>query len=353
MANAFVMGWAAAMEQWPEPDTLVATEIDQVLVRLRLARDAKLQRLRQLELQAAHNDDPVAFLDLTETRVELNALLGYWRRLLAQSLAEPSWPPLGSEPQRFADRSGGYGWCSARALVPLTPDSLLFVHGPTTLWHAAALAEELIGNDDQLVQLTKCAFHRELTAEPRIAVWDASLDTPCDVERDDAAVKGIFETATGRTLKFTAVAESRHIPTHRADWHPVTAALIARQHVKTSQPAAINEKLSPDLWPGAAAAVRPSDVLLAKAETIMAVATQNMLVGERIMLLAHATDVSFRTNFGAWLASSPELQFELDWDRQKPIPGRGAFVPVRYRILPAEPDWQRSMFICLDSHIGL
>src|SRR3546814_3119314 len=112
MANAWVMQHAAIIGQWPEPDTLAAAEVDEVLARLRLERAAKLQRLRQLELQAAGNDDPIAFLDLTEARVELNALLEYWRRLLAQALAGQDWGPLGSEPPRFAERSGGLGWRS-------------------------------------------------------------------------------------------------------------------------------------------------------------------------------------------------------------------------------------------------
>ncbi|MCJ2188477.1 hypothetical protein [Novosphingobium beihaiensis] len=352
MAHTGVMEQAAVIAQWPEPETLTAAETDQVLVRLRRDRDAKLQRLRQLELQTSGSSDPIAFLDLTEARLELKILLDYWRRLLAQSLARQEWPALGSEPQAFADRASGSGWCSARALVPLTPDSLLFVHGPVTLWHAAALAEELAGDDDRIVRLAKCAFHHELTSEPRITVWDASIDAPAGAEQSGVAVNGTFETAAGRTLKFTAIAEEAYIPARRAGWHPVTAAMIARQGGKAAQPAAINEKLGPGLWPGSGAAERPGDVLLAKTEAIMAAVTQNMLVGERVMLLARVADLSIGTGFSAWLASKPELQFEFNWDRQKPIPGRGAFVPVRYRILPEDTGWQRTMFICLDSHIG-
>lgn len=353
MAHAGVIAQAAAIAPWPEPDTLTSDEIDDVLVRLRRERDARLQRLRQLELQVSGNADPMGFLDLTEARIELNALLDYWRRLLAHSLAEQNWPPLGSEPQRFAERSHGPGWTSARAQVPLTPDSLLFVHGPVTLWHAAALAEELIGADDRLVRLVKCAFHRELTTEPRITVWDAAFDAPAAAGQGDSAVNGTFETAARRTLQFTATADSADIPTRRAGWHPVTAALIAQPRTKVAQPATISETLAANLWSGPDGAMKASDALLAKIEAVMAVGTQNMLVGERVMLLARATDFLLDTNFAGWLASTPEIQFELDWNRQKPIPGRGAFVPVRYRILPEEPEWQRTMFICLDSHIGL
>ena len=91
--------------------------------------------------------------------------------------------------------------------------------------------------------------------------------------------------------------------------------------------------------------------LLAKAEAFLAVMTQHILVGERVLLLSRVPNFAIDANFGAWLATSPELQFEIDWARQKSIPGRGAFVPMRYRALPAEPAWQRSLFVCLDSHL--
>ncbi len=92
-------------------------------------------------------------------------------------------------------------------------------------------------------------------------------------------------------------------------------------------------------------------MLLAKVEAFLAVITQHILVGERVLLLSRVPNFAIDADFGAWLATSPDLQFEIDWARHKPIPGRGAFVPVRYRTLPADTQWQRSLFVCLDSHL--
>jgi hypothetical protein len=241
-------------------------------------------------------------------------------------------------------------------MVPLTPDSLLFVHGPVTVWHAAALAETLLDPDDRLISLVKCAFHNELTFEPKIIVWDDQLGRPPqDFARDNVAASGGFLTERGRSFSFAAVPDPGHVPLARAGWHPMTMALIASGQAgeRVAEPDSIRQQLGPNLWPAAASITRPCDVLLAKAETFLAATTQNMVVGDRLMLLVRGSNFTVDESFGAWLASNPELQFEFDWNRQKPIPGRGSFVPFRYRILPASPDWQRSMFVCLDSHLGL
>ena len=132
----------------------------------------------------------------------------------------------------------------------------------------------------------------------------------------------------------------------------MTAQLIGTASDRTAQPSAFSQSLSLASCPGADSIARGSDVLLAKAEAFVAAITQNILVGKRVLLLSRVPNFAIDEDFGAWLASEPELQFEIDWQRQKPIPGRGAFVPVRYRALPAEPVWQRSLFVCLDSHLA-
>jgi hypothetical protein len=331
-------------------------DIDQALIALRRDREILLTRLRQLEQIVPQSSNPTDFLDLAETRFELNCLTENLRGLMARTFADLALPPLGSETPRFADRVGGDSWCCARALVPLTPDSLLFVHGPVTVWHAAALAETLLDANERLISLAKCAFHNELTFEPKIIVWDDRMGRPPqDFARDDVAASGAFLTDHGRSFSFAAVPDADHVPMNRAGWHPMTRALIASGQTgrREAEPESIRQQLDPGLWPEAAAVVRPSDVLLAKAETFLAATTQNMVVGDRLMLLVRGTNFTLDKSFGAWLGSKPELQFEFDWARQKPIPGRGSFVPFRYRILPADPAWQRSMFVCLDSHLGL
>jgi hypothetical protein len=317
---------------WPEPDSLDAANIDHLLVGLRDRREALLDELRGLELRAERDASPAAFIDLVEARVGLNALMQHWRGLLARALQLQNWAPLGSEAPRFADIRGDDYYRAARALVPLTPDSLLFVHGPVILWHAAALAEELLAPGDRLCRMTRSAFHRELTTEPRIVVWDCAAGTapPC-FERDAVSSDGVFETVSGRALAFAVLPSAGHPPASRAGWHPMTAHLIASSPSKTAQPAAFSQPLTPASCPGADSIVRGSDVLLAKAEAFVAAITQNILVGERVLLLSRAPNFAIDENFGAWLATEPELQFEIDWQRQKPIPGRGAFVPVRYR----------------------
>lgn len=334
----------------------VVTDIDQALIELRRDRGILLTRLRQLEQIVPQSSNPTDFLDLAETRFELNCLTDNLRGLMARTFADQALPPLGSEAPRFADRTGGDSWCCARALVSLTPDSLLFVHGPVTVWHAAALAESLLDANERLTSLAKCAFHNELTFEPKIIVWDDQLARPPQgLARDDVAASGAFLTDRGRTFSFAAVPDPGHVPRGRAGWHPMTKALIGSGQAgkRVAEPESILQRLDPSFWPEAASVERPSDVLLSKAETFLAATTQNMVVGDRLMLLVRGTNFTLDESFGTWLGSKPELQFEFDWARQKPIPGRGSFVPFRYRILPADPAWQRSMFVCLDSHLGL
>jgi hypothetical protein len=342
--------WAAT--QWPQPETLQAHDIDPLLVALRDRREALMHELRARQLQASGEGAADAFIDVMEARLELNTLLAYWRQLLARALSLQNWRPLGSEPPRFADMRGDCGYRTARALTPLTPDSLLFIHGPVTLWHCAALAEDLLEPSDRLSRLIKCAFHRELTFEPRIIVWDgASGAPPVAYEAEDVAVSGVFESLGGRKLAFAAWPDAGHVPTRRAGWHPLTLRLIASQPEKHVQPASIRHPLTADLYPEAGAIRCGSAALLAKAEAIVAAFTQHILVGERVFLLSRASKLAIDADFAAWLAGSPVAEWELDWTRQKPIPGRGAFVPGRFRLLPDDEQWQRTMFVCLDSHL--
>ncbi len=342
--------WSAA--QWPSPDALQAHDIDRLLVELRDRREALMGELRGRQLQASGEGTSDAFIDVMEARLKLNALLTYWRQLLARALSLQNWPPLGSESPCFADVHGDRGYRTARALTPLTPDSLLFIHGPVTLWHCAALAEDMLEPSDRLSRLVKCAFHRELTFEPRIAVWDsASGASPVAFETGEVAVSGVFESLSGRALAFAAWPDPGHVPTRRAGWHPLTLRLIASQPEKHIQPASIRHALSADLYPEAGAIRCASAALLAKAEAIIAAFTQHILVGERVFLLSRVSKLAIDADFAGWLAASPVAEWELDWTRQKPIPGRGAFVPGRFRLLPDDCQWQRTMFVCLDSHL--
>lgn len=338
--------------QWPQPETLQADDIDSLLVALRDRRAALMGELRARQLQAAAAGTADAVIDAMQARLELNALLAYWRQLLARALSLQDWRPLGSEPPGFADRHGDRRYRSARALTPLTPDSLLFIHGPVTLWHCAALAEDMLEPSDRLSRLTKCAFHRELTFEPRIMVWDsASGAPPVAPEAKEIAVSGVFESVGGRALAFAAWPDPGHVPTRRAGWHPLTLRLIASQPEKQIEPASIRHSLTADLYPEAAAIRCGSAALLAKAEAIIAAFTQHILVGERVFLLSRVSKLAIDADFAAWLAATPVAEWELDWTRQKPIPGRGAFVPGRFRLLPDDRQWQRTMFVCLDSHL--
>jgi len=347
-----MMATAVEATRWPEPESLDAGEIDRLFVGLRERREALLQDLRALQLRAEQSNDPTTFIDLMEARVGLNELMGYWRRLLARALSLQSWAPLGSEAPCFTEVRGDDRHRTARAQVPLTPDSLLFVHGPVILWHAAALAEHLLTPGDRLCRLVRSAFHRELTTEPQIIVWDSMFGRPpVEFDNDAMAASGVFETAGQRALAFAVLPSVGHAPTRRAGWHPVTAHLIATAADRTAEPSAFSQTLTADGCPGADTIARGSAVLLAKSEAFLAVLTQHVLVGERVLLLSRAPNFTIDADFGDWLATSPELQFEIDWQRQRPIPGRGAFVPVRYRALPSEPTWQRSVFVCLDSHL--
>jgi hypothetical protein len=338
--------------EWPDAETLAARDVDRLFVALRDRREALMQKLRARQLQAAGNGSADARIDVMEARLELNALLGYWRQLLTRALSLQNWAPLGSEPAGFADRRGNGRWRTARALTPLTPDSLLFVHGPVTLWHCAALAEEMLEPADRLRRLVRCAFHRELTVEPRIVVWDgAHGPSPLAYEAEAIAVSGAFESASGREIAFAALPEPGHVPARRAGWHPLTRRLIASQPAKSVAPASIRHTLSADLYPEAAGLDRGSDVLLAKAEAVVAAFTQHILVGERVFLLSRVSNLAIDADFKAWLSAAPVTEWELDWSRQKPIPGRGAFVPGRFRLLPDDRQWQRTMFVCLDSHL--
>ncbi|MGB7076937.1 MAG: hypothetical protein WBD53_07080 [Xanthobacteraceae bacterium] len=338
--------------QWPEAETLQAHEIDRLLIELRDRREACMGELRARQSQACGDRTADAVIDVMEARLQLNALLTYWRQLLARALSLQNWAPLGSEAPCFADMRGDRGYRTARARTPLTPDSLLFVHGPVTLWHCAALAEDMLEPPDHLTRLVRCAFHRELTFEPRVIVWDSALGAPpFAYDAEEVAVSGVFESMRGRQLAFAAVPEPGCVPTRRAGWHPLTLRIIASQPDKSVQPASIRHALTADMYPEAGDIRRGSSALLAKAEAILAAFTQHILVGERVFLLSRVTNLAIDADFAAWLSASPVAEWELDWARQKAIPGRGAFVPGRFRLLPDDRQWQRTMFVCLDSHL--
>lgn len=337
---------------WPEPETLAAPEIDRLFVELRDNRETLMQELRARQLRASGETTPDAFIDLMEARLKLNALLTYWRDLLGRALSLQNWAPLGSEPPCFADIRGDDRYRAARALTPLTPDSLLFVHGPVTLWHCAALAEDMLEPSDRLTRLFRCAFHRELTVEPRIIVWDNALGaTPVEYDTEAVAVSGMFESVSGRQFAFAALPDPGQVPTRRAGWHPLTSRVIASQPAKSAEPASIRHTLTADLFPEAGDIRRGSSVVLAKTEALVATFTQHILVGERVLLASRVSNLMIDADFAAWLSASPVAEWELDWARQKAIPGRGAFVPGRFRLLPDDRQWQRTMFVCLDSHL--
>jgi hypothetical protein len=339
-------------ECWPDPETLEQRDVDRLFVELRDRREMLMRQLRDLQLQAGADPSPAAFIDVMEARANLNALLAYWRQLLARELSLQDWAPLGSEPPCFAEVRGDGRYRAARALTPLTPDSLLFVHGPVSLWHCAALAEELLEAGDRLTRLVKAAFHRELTFEPQIIVWDKALGAaPLGFDPDAVAVSGLLESASGRQFSFVALPDTGHIPTRRAAWHPLTASIIASQPAKTPQPTAFNYSFAPDCFPNADGVTQGSSVLFAKTEALVAAFTQHILVGERVLLFSRWF-VQIDAQLAAWLACSPQVHIEIDWTRQKPIPGRGAFVPMRHRVIPDDAQWHRSMFVCLDSHLA-
>lgn len=345
----------AVLEQvalWPDPDGLEKSQIDTLLDELRGRREALMGVLRTLQMQVSAGAPPAVFVDLMEARLGLNALLSYWRRLLSRMMALETWTPLGSDEPCFAElREYAHGR-SARAIVPLTPDSMLFVHGPVVLWHAAALAEGMLAPGDRLTRLIRGSFRRELTVEPYIVLWDRKSGAPEDIDGATIAADGMFATASGRELAFAALPAEGHVPRRRAGWHPLTARVIAACPEKSVAPAVINHAFAPADFPSAERANRGSSILLAKAEALLAAFTQHILVGERIFLLSRGLNIVIDANLGEWLAATPQVQFEIDWNRQKEIPGRGAFVPFRYRISPDDAQWQRTAFVSLDSHLA-
>lgn len=334
----------------PDAENSELDRIDGLFAEMRDRRDALMRRLSDLQRRCDARPDPGLFVDLTEARLHLGALLARWRELLGRALALGKWAPLGSEPPIFEEVRGGERFRAARASVPLTADGLMFVHGPVVLWHAAVLAEQMLDGGDRLVRLNRGAFHRELAVEPVIVVWDTRSPAPAGHDVREAAVEGSFATAEGRELAFAALPATGRRPARRAGWHPMAARIIAEAPPRLAEPAAFGFVLTPSHCPEAGTLDRGSAVLLAKLEAVMTVFTQHLAVGERLVLLSRVLNFGIDADLGGWLAGRPEIRFELDWKRQRAIPGRGSFVPMRYRIGRDEPGWQRGMFVCLDSH---
>ena len=325
-------------------------EINRRLGEVQARRTALMRTLRALQAQHSAAPSPVSFIDMADARLTLKRVLDEWRDLLARLQRIEGWAPLGSEPPVFAEVTHGTNWTAARALVPMTPDSLLFVHGPVTVWHAARLAEEMLREDDPLIRLDRVAFHRELPCEPRILASEEGLSDPDAVDRADIAVEGVLVSAAGRRIRFIATAADGATPTRRAGWHPLAAQIIAARPVKFDYPTAFSLRL-PTSPPTALSATRASDVMLAKMEAVLGVFTQHIRVGERVFLLSRGLNMAVEPDIADWLATAPEIAFELDWVRARAIPGNGRFVPARYRITPDDARWHKTMFVCLDGHL--
>lgn len=336
---------------WPDPGGLERDQVAVLFDRLREIRQELMERLAVCE--KASSDDPAAFIDAMENKVALQHLLNYLRLLQARAKGIEQWEPAGLSAADFADAEGdGRTWVKARALAPLTPDSVLFLHAPVTLWHAAALAEGLLGSGDRLAWLRKAGFHKELASEPLMAVWDAEASPPPGLpERKEAAAEGVFETAQGRRLAFAAWPDPAHPLRRKADYHPMVPEIAAQEPTMDQTGSQFRHRFCRQNWPPAGQEVRGAAAVFALAESLISAFSQGLDDGERLFLFSGLSDRQIPEEFGAWLDQAPEFQIDLSLDRCREVPGRGAFVPGRYRVLPGEEDWTRGVLVRLDSHL--
>lgn len=337
----------------PDPATLDAPGVARLFGALRQRRLDLMVRLAALEAQAADPAaNPAAFIDRMETQAELQELLGYMRRLQARAKSIEVWEPADRMVPEFAEMGGdGRHWVAGRGLCPLTPDSVLFLHGPVVLWYAAALAERLLAPDDRLAWLRKAGFHKELMSEPRLVVWDTAAEPPPGVDRADAAVQGLFETAQGRLLAFAAIPDPARPLTRKADYHSIVPEIAARPPTLDRENWRFRYTFGSGAWPSPGQVVSGAAAVFAMVEALVTAFSHALDDGQHLFLFSAIADRAIPQDFAAWLAAEPQYQIDLSWERKRAVPGRGMFVPGRYRVLPHDADWTRGVMVCLNSHL--
>jgi hypothetical protein len=289
-----------------------------------------------------------------ELRMQLSEVLASLQQLQAHVIRTVSWEPADRLVPTFSDRTrSGDAWISARGHCCLTPDSVLFVHGPLGLFFVVALAEELLEAGDRVSGIKEFKLHKELSDEPVITVWDpASGIAPPPVDRRAICFQGCVTTASGRDLNFAAVPDPTHPITAKMGYHAVVPA------ISRSRPAPVRETggcIDYDLqqigWPESGRTVKGAAAVYALMEMLVTITSQALDDGNHLFMFSAGGGLAVPEDLGAWLELRPRFQLELFWDRKRTVPGRGFFIPMRYRLLPDTKVWCKEIMACLDGHM--
>jgi hypothetical protein len=177
-----------------------------------------LHRLTQLgQLQSPDTADKI---DRIELEMRLAEIDQYELTLVQDIIAlDPPTPAHRMAPELAEVEVDGFSKATARAALFYSPEAVFNVHGPISLYHAAALAMTLFKPDERFAGLESVSFSKMVISQLRFTIFDPAEQAE---EQHKAALKGAsisgsFRLSSGRRLSFFGIQDHRY-PVERMCW---------------------------------------------------------------------------------------------------------------------------------------
>lgn len=185
----------------------------------------------------------------------------------------------------------GPGKATGRAALFYSPEAKFNVHGPIMLFHAAALAERVLGPGEALAHLESASFSKMVISQLRLTVFDPAQEPLAEHRQAiaGASLSGVFRLSSGRRLHFYGVQDHHH-PVGRRCWiNRIAMNLIPcdgpperdGEVYRVRTPASI----PPELWPEGGLGV-PAQLMTVVDTLVMLMLTEHMHADETRLLLS-------------------------------------------------------------------
>ena len=150
---------------------------------------------------------------------------------------------------------------------------------------------------------------------------------------------------------FTAAPNVKHPAQLKADYHPIVNCVAQHPPVHDVNTGCVRYTYPIDAWPPKGSQITGAAALFAIMEFFVTTVLQALDDGHSTYLFTTLANRDIPADFGQWTQSKPELQVDLDWEHKRTVPGRGFFVPGRYRMYPKDETWTKGSLVCLDNNI--
>jgi len=320
----------------PELDQVENSKIPELALHLRA--NVRRRMIEKLDSFGA-TDEAGAFIDRWGLEYQFVELERYGSQLNCKLPCAEQCEPI------LDDISGdGEMWLTARAGCFLTAESGHHVHGPVLVYHAAALCEKLVGNDDPLVMLDEVIMRQEVSEQLQLTVWDNAGQPPDGVNLRDSNFYGSFSTCSGRKILFCAKAIEGCPITHAAGSFEIPPLCLEVQpgieKASGSWKVALRKEASEQVaraaststaakrWPGAWRLLVLSDILSYSVGILRG--TQNCS-----LIMIRFRGVPIPEDLVEWLEQSTHVQIEFS-ARQRQTEDGSLFIPVSVQYFPLQ-----------------